>query len=265
LACKTYLSSLIWGLRDLPYYSGKCYLGVKDFQDLKNYQKGHDICWKNPCGLSKSLKVAEKASNAKGVIFEIEMIAARNVSGLTMTPGEDVMALPFSCFKVLNILEKENQPTHITLQEICVPRATRTVFWVDDNPKNNFAYMRSLERQDISVLPCPSTKRALEFLESYRWLFFLNGTHFRLISDMVRVEDTQTNYCAGIDLIEILRKKHQSQHEILIFCNDVEKARENCISKKLNTKGVYVSSSATTLMEFATFKMIAPENGFVNK
>jgi len=178
LACKTYLSSLIWGLRDLPYYSGKCYLGVKDFQDLTNYQKGQDICWKNPCGLSKSLKVAEKASNAKGVVFEIEMMAARNVSGLTMTPGEGVMSLPFSCFKVLDILQKENQPTHITLQEICVPRATRTVFWVDDNPKNNFAYMRSLERQDISVLPCPSTKRALEFLESYRWLFFLKWYTF---------------------------------------------------------------------------------------
>jgi len=83
---------------------------------------------------------------------------------------------------------------------------------------------------------------------------------------MVRIEENkQNNYYAGLDLIENLRKKHQSQHEILIFCQDVEKARQNCISRHLNTKGIYVSSSSTTLMDFATFKTIPPENGFINK
>jgi len=76
-------------------------------------------------------------------------------------------------------------------------------------------------------------------------------------------KNKEKNLYAGIDLIETLRKLHGSQHEILIFCNDVPKARENCEKKKLNTKGIYVSSDEQIVMEFATFKAIDPQCGFV--
>jgi hypothetical protein len=58
-------------------------------------------------------------------------------------------------------------------------------------------------------------------------MLFLDDSNFRIITDMVRNENGQMNYYAGIDLLSYLFKVMKYKFEVLMFCKDTKKANEN--------------------------------------
>ena len=49
----------------------------------------------------------------------------------------------------------------------------------------------------------------------------LEKPKFRIISDMVRKEDNEMNYLAGIDFLNSLYNDYKYPFETLIFCGDI--------------------------------------------
>eukprot|EP01083_Nonionella_stella_P228838 810650_1 len=141
----------------------------------------------------------------------------------------------------------------IRMRQICTPRSSRVIVWVDDEPQNNMKYIHELERKQISVIICQSTQEATEILNSYQWILNLHDTKLRIVTDMVRKAKDEVNYRAGIDLIERLRKEYKFDHQILIFCGNVKKARQQCVENKI-TQNVYVTLSSKILRQFINFK-----------
>lgn len=90
---------------------------------------------------------------------------------------------------------------------------------------------------------CTSTKDAMLLLKSYSWLMNLEAANFKRVTDMVRKEDGKMNYFAGIDLIKEIRNVYHYSHKIMIYCGDVKKARENCISAVNSLENLYITKS----------------------
>ena len=61
-------------------------------------------------------------------------------------------------------------------------------------------------------------------------MIYLEGSNFRIVTDMVREEKGKLNYLAGIDLLAYLFKEIDYKNEVMVFCGDVKKAEENCKS-----------------------------------
>ena len=55
-------------------------------------------------------------------------------------------------------------------------------------------------------------------------MIYLEGSKFRIVTDMVREENGKLNYSAGIDLLIYLFKELKYKNEVLVFCGDVGKA-----------------------------------------
>jgi len=74
-----YLKSFTLGLKEMPYFKGTVYRGIKDYRELNLYQKGKTVTWKTISALSKSLQIAESFSNKNGMIFEVEVVNSRDI------------------------------------------------------------------------------------------------------------------------------------------------------------------------------------------
>ena len=199
----TYLKYFTQGLKDMPFHRGKVYRGLKNYRDLEAYKKGSTITWKTISAMSKSLDIAYKFSDKTGMVFEVDVISSKDISKISVySKEEEVLLLPYSCFEVIDVEDIANQPSLVKLREIPVPRGSRVVFWVDDNPENNYRFGRELELAGVSCVFCTSTKDALYIISSYRWLLYFDNADFRIVTDMVRYEDGIPNYTAGIDLLK---------------------------------------------------------------
>jgi ubiquitin C len=139
---------------------------------------------------------------------------------------------------------------YVKLREIPIPRSLKVVVWVDDEPENNFNWIREVESLGISVVICTSTEEAIFILENYSWLLSIDGSDFRVVTDMVRLEKGKWNYTAGIDLITSMREQFQYHHKILIYCKDTKKASEAV----QGFKEVYVTAEVKALREFLNYK-----------
>ena len=248
-----YLKHLLNGLKTMPYYRGKGYRGLKNYRDTTTYKKGQLVNWKTISALSKQEKVAKGFSNENGTIFEVEVVSSRDVSSISIyAEEEEILMLPYSCLEVLDVIEKPKEPVYVKLREIPIPRAPKVVFWVDDNPENNYSLAREVEEKGISCVFCVSTKDALRVIDNYRWLLYFHKADFRIITDMVRYEDDVPNYTAGIDLAEKLFKDYQYNFDVLIFCQDTARAHTNCEAKKL--KGPFsITNDVKKVKEFLNF------------
>jgi len=247
---KYFLKNLFSGLKFFPYYRGKAFKGVKNFQDKNLYKKGNYVNWKNISSLSRNVKNAHQTSNSKGTIFEIEMMSSRDISKVSKyTSEEEILLLPFSCFEVVDVIEVPEKPLYVNLKEICVPRSFDVVFWVDDNPENNYEYSRDLEMRGISVVFSTTTRQAVALIKIFRWLMYFPDSNLKIVTDMVRNEEGKVNYSAGLDLIEELCMKFKYSFHILCFCNDVKRAKENSELRKLKGN-FYITKSSEELWEF---------------
>jgi len=190
------------------------------------------------------------------MIFEVEVLSGRDISKLSIFPKEEeILLLPYSHFEVIDVIDTPNEPAIIKLREVQVPRGSKVTFWVDDNPQNNFKEIRVLEKEGVSIVCCQSTEEAFKLLDTYKWLLYLNNADFRVVTDMVRVENGQYNYYAGLDLIKGLRKTYNYGHQVLIYCNDVAAAQKNCTDQVLTDK-VYVAKERSKLKKFIQFQSI---------
>ena len=64
-------------------------------------------------------------------------------------------------------------------------------------------------------------------------MIYLEGSHFRIVTDMVRDENGKLNYLAGMDLLVYLFKEINYKNDVLVFCGDIKKAEENCKALKI--------------------------------
>jgi len=163
--------------------------------------------------------------------------------------------MPYSHFEVVDVIDNPNEFAVVKLREVSVPRSSKVVFWVDDEPQNNFKEIQKMERKNLSIVCCQSTTEAFKLLETYEWLLYLNGADLRVITDMVRVEEGNKNYLAGVDLIKGLRQTYNYGHPVLIYCSDEAAAKKNCEDQQLTDK-VYVTSKMSKLENFIQFKKI---------
>ena len=67
---------------------------------------------------------------------------------------------------------------------------------------------------------------------------------------MVRVEDKVVNYTAGIDLANLFFHKYKYNTEIMIFCTDVVKAKENSKKSNLDKKRLRITNKIDELYDF---------------
>ena len=67
----------------------------------------------------------------------------------------------------------------------------------------------------------------------FRWLLFLDNAEFKVISDMVRIENGKKNYLAGVDLLKVLFHELKYRFEVLLFCKDTDYALKNCNQEKI--------------------------------
>jgi ubiquitin C len=251
LKWKTFLRLLLSGLRKLRPLNLTVYRGIRGFRKTQDYKKGEIVSWNRISAMSKNRSVAEGFTDYTGMLFIVEALTAREIHQVSMYPKEDeVLLLPHCHFEVLDVQDKPNQPAIVYLREIAIPRSSKVIFWVDDNPQNNVDMITKIESTGGSCVMCTSTKDALLLLRSYRWLMHLEEGNFRIVTDMVRLEDGKMNYNAGIDLIKEIRKKYHYSHKIMIYCGDVQKARENCISAVQSLEGIFITNSTSELSNF---------------
>jgi hypothetical protein len=61
---------------------------------------------------------------------------------------------------------------------------------------------------------------ALQWASEFNWLLNWMDIKFKVISDMVRIENGKPNYFAGIDLLEQFYNIQGYSTPILVFCSD---------------------------------------------
>ena len=245
-----FLKLFMSGLQATKYYKGTVYLGVKNYQDLRLYEEGSIVNWRTITELSKSKKDAEDSSDNSGTIFEVSVISGKNSSWIGQNK---VILMPFTCLEVQSVTTNASGQLHVKLRELPVPRSPKVLFWVDDNPENNFEEAMKLESQGISCVFCTSTEDALNIIDTYRWLLYIKKADFRIVTDMVRLENGKWNYLAGIDLMQILFEDYKYAFEVLVYCRDVEKAQMNCNNAKLNGPFL-ITANKKRMLEFLAFK-----------
>jgi len=114
--------------------------------------KARLITWKTISSLSRSLDVARDFSNNNGIILEVDVVSSRDISRFSVYSTEDgVLLLPYSCLEIVDVIDKPGQPALVQLGEIPIPRGPKVVFWVDDNPENNYKIAATFERWKFPV------------------------------------------------------------------------------------------------------------------
>lgn len=84
-------------------------------------------------------------------------------------------------------------------------------------------------------------------------MIYLESSKFRVVSDMVRMEEGKMNYSAGIELLFHLYWKMKYKNRTLIYCGDYKKYEEEC--KKRNIQGNFeITNNEQILMKFISFE-----------
>jgi CheY-like chemotaxis protein len=126
-------------------------------------------------------------------------------------------------------------------------RPTNRILWVDDNPKKISYFIARLEKMGIGVDIALSTSEGNSKFERAKYQY--------IISDMRRKEGDSYNDKAGIDLLEIIRKK-ESNMPFVIFCSSRGVQEYGEKAKSLGVTGI--TSSPTDL--FAILKLDQAKN-----
>lgn len=91
-----------------------------------------------------------------------------------------------------------------------LPERSRSILWVDDNPKNNSLFIQQLSDRGVTVDLALSTSDGLSRFD--------RGRYNLIISDMGRTEDGSYIATAGLDFLKIIRQKNQGI-PFVIFCS----------------------------------------------
>ena len=96
------------------------------------------------------------------------------------------------------------------------------IVWTDDNPQNNVKIIDTLEKKEIEVMQLVSTKISDIWVREFGWFLNWKEIKYKIVTDMVRTEEENDNYYAGIDLLEKLFNEYGFTAPILIYCGDTE-------------------------------------------
>jgi hypothetical protein len=89
------------------------------------------------------------------------------------------------------------------------------------------------------VIQLTSTRMAAKWTQEFSWLLNWMDVKFKVVSDMVRIEDGVNNYYAGIDLLEIFYNIKGYSTPILVFCGDATFGIENAEKRKIKGGNIY--------------------------
>ena len=103
--------------------------------------------------------------------------------------------------------------------------AKNLLIWVDDMPANNQGYVQDLLKKNIEIIQLTSTRMAEKWTQEFNWILNWMDVRFKVVSDMVRVENGVNNYYAGIDLLERFYNIKGYSTPILIFCSDTTRGK----------------------------------------
>ena len=100
-----------------------------------------------------------------------------------------------------------------------------------------------------------STLMTSKWTIEFGWLLNWMNVKFKIVSDMTREENGVMNYEAGIDLLEHFYNIQGYSTPILIYCSNVEKAKENAAKRKVKKNNIYrITNSHLTLREYLKFE-----------
>ena len=139
----------------------------------------------------------------------------------------------------------------------CVSENKKKKFlaWIDSNPENNMAIVLNLD-DSIQYKFFTSTLDTAVYFQINDSLLKEGLDRLRIITNMVRVENGQHNYDAGLDLIDEMRLLNYKE-PVFIYCGEVSKHK---LMQKENFKEKYgdiiVETSAVKCRDFASFKNI---------
>lgn len=74
---------------------------------------------------------------------------------------------------------------------------------------------------------------AAKWTQEFSWLLNWMDIKFKVVSDMVRIENGVQNYYAGIDLLEMFYNIKGYSTPILVFCRDSARGIENAKQRKI--------------------------------
>ena len=80
----------------------------------------------------------------------------------------------------------------------------------------------------MSVVFCEDTETAKLVLNGSKWLMDFENTDIRVVSDMVRKEENNWNYTAGVDLLKFLYNENNFPLKSYLFVGDVKRATDSC-------------------------------------
>ena len=96
---------------------------------------------------------------------------------------------------------------------------------------------------------------AEKWTQEFHWILNWMDVNFKVVSDMVRVEDGVKNYYAGIDLLEKFYNIKGYSTPILIFCSDFTRGKENAEKRKIKGVNIYkITNSRKDLDEYVKFQ-----------
>lgn len=84
-----------------------------------------------------------------------------------------------------------------------------------------------MRAKGVEVIQLTSTMMAEKWTKEFHWLLNWMDVKFKVISDMVRVENGVNNYYAGIDLLERFYNLRGYSTPILIYCGNPALGKEN--------------------------------------
>jgi CheY-like chemotaxis protein len=132
--------------------------------------------------------------------------------------------------------------TNLLLEAMPTPSRTKSVLWVDDEPRNNAVLTETLTERGIDVILATSTADALAQMQRRSFDF--------IISDMGRREGQRYNATAGLDLTRQARTNN-IQVPIVIYTSS-RSARENR-EQVLAAGATEITSSPTVLLSTLRF------------
>ena len=98
-------------------------------------------------------------------------------------------------------------------------------------------YSRNYQKYEF--LQLTSTKMADFWAREFGWILHYKDLDFKVISDMVRYENGNPNYIAGIELMKIFYNEYGLTTPILIFCGNRERALQNIKDNKVREDRVF--------------------------
>ena len=215
------------GYSELDYYNGKAILTYPlKLHNSKFYKENSIIYWKNLVTMRRikdneiiNIENEKEDIHSENITIIAELIQCKSLSILTYLDQSQILIWPYTNFIVTKCMDNRL----IYLRELPTIRYTKILLWVDDNHNSNYSYIKSIEKNKVSVLTCNTTVEALELIKANLWMLNSGKSNFKIITDMKRIENKIEIKTAGLIFINKLRESFKYEEEVFVFTGSKEK------------------------------------------